>query len=145
MGTYTEILYQVVFGSKNHVSFLNSSNEERLYKYIAATCRKKGCKPYKIGGYSNHIHLIISLIPKLSLSDFVKEIKNASSWMMKENRDEYSNFKGWMSGYSAFTYSKAARKNLVRYVENQSNHHRKKSYPDELIAFYEKFGIEYNL
>ena len=86
MSTYTQILYQIVFGSKNYTPFLNENNQDALYSYMAGICNKKKCKPYIVGGHSNHIHLIVSLHPFQDLSSLIKEIKTASHYMIsKEN------------------------------------------------------------
>jgi putative transposase len=86
MGTYTELLFQIVFGSKNHLPFLNHDNEEQLFRYIAGICKNKKCQPHIVGGYRNHLHIIISIPPSIAISNLVKEIKNASSCMIKDKK-----------------------------------------------------------
>lgn len=144
MSTYTRILYQIVFGSKYYSSFLTKENEKPLYSYMAGIISNRNCKPYIIGGYQNHVHIISSLHPALSLSQFIKDIKLGSGEFMKNRRALFNNFPGWQIGYGAFTYNYNDKKFLIDYVENQEEHHRKKSFKEELINFLEEFGIEYD-
>jgi putative transposase len=86
MSTYTEILYQIVFGSKNCTPFLDLQNQDKLFNYVAGIVNRKKSVPYKIGGYNNHLHLIIFLHPTESLSNLVRDIKRASHYWMTEQK-----------------------------------------------------------
>jgi REP-associated tyrosine transposase len=145
MGTYTELLSQIVFGSKNHLPFLNRENEEKLFGYIAGICRNKKCLPYIVGGYRNHLHIIISIPPSIAISHLVKEIKNASSYMMKDDKILFRDFISWQEGFSAFSYQKSVKDELVRYVRNQKEHHKKRSFVEELVELYREFEVEFDL
>ena len=144
MSTYTQILYQVVFGSKKCTPFLTSDNKEELFRYMAVVLRNKKCFTYIVGGHSNHIHLVFSLHPTVSLSSLVRDLKKASEEMMFKTKGKFIRFIGWQTGYSAFTYSTEATGALVHYVENQAEHHRRISFREELIDFFKSFGVEYN-
>jgi len=144
MSTYTQILYQIVYGGKKYSSFLNEKNEEPLYAYIAGILRKKNCYPYIVGGYKNHVHLITHLHPAISLADLVKNVKTYSNKFMKDRRMQYSNFIGWQVGYGAFTYDLSHKETLINYVKGQRAHHTKHSYKKELIAFLKESESEYD-
>ncbi|MCF8224114.1 MAG: transposase [Bacteroidales bacterium] len=144
MSTYTQILYQVVFGSKNCINFLTGSNQDELYRYIAGILQKKKCFPYIIGGYKNHIHMVFSLHSSVGLSDLVRDVKKASVEMMLGNKSKYLRFPGWQTGYGAFTYSLKSKDALISYVEGQEEHHRKISFMEELINFLEEYNVDYN-
>jgi REP element-mobilizing transposase RayT len=122
---------------------MTTMNQESLFKYMAGILKNKDCHPYKVGGYKNHIHLVFSLNKKVSLSDIVKEIKKGSGDFMKTHKRLYHNFPGWQVGYGAFTYSLDAVDNLIKYVENQHEHHRKRTFREELIEFLDKYNVEY--
>jgi REP element-mobilizing transposase RayT len=122
---------------------MTATNQESLFKYMAGILKNKGCHPYKVGGYKNHIHLVFSLNKTVSLSDIVKEIKQGSGDFMKSNKSLYQNFPGWQVGYGAFTYSQDSVDNLIKYVENQHEHHRKRTFQEELIEFLDKYNVEY--
>ena len=144
MSTYTQILYQIVFGSKNYTHFLNQANQDVLYNYIAGICMQKKCKPYKIGGYSNHIHMIVCLHPSQNLSGLIKDVKTASNYMMLKKTELFSLFPGWQVGYGSFTYNYSVKNRLIEYVAGQAEHHKKINFQQELIAFCDEFGIEYD-
>jgi putative transposase len=145
MGTYTELLFQIVFGSKNHLPFLNHDNEEQLFRYIAGICKNKKCQPHIVGGYRNHLHIIISIPPSIAISNLVKEIKNASSCMIKDKKSLFPDFISWQEGFSAFSYQKSAIDDLVSYVRKQKVHHKRQTFVEELLEFYREFEVEFDL
>jgi len=145
MSTYTQILFQIVFGAKNYTSFLTPKNQIILFNYIAGICQKKKCFPYIVGGYGNHIHIITSLNPTLALSDLVQVIKMSSNHMMSGNTFLFKSFPGWQVGFGGFSYHYSSKDNLVKYVKNQEKHHRKHSYQEEVTDLFTKSGIEYEL
>lgn len=79
MGTYRQIFYQIVFGTKNRKPTIDKAHDEELYKYIGGIIKNKNCKLYRINGIEDHIHIMSDLHPTICLSDYVKEIKIASS------------------------------------------------------------------
>jgi REP-associated tyrosine transposase len=143
MSTYTTILYQIVFGSKNYTMFLNHENQNLLFNYIRGVIEKRNNSSYKVGGYGNHIHIIMNLHPKNSLSDLIRDIKMASGFMMKEKKDLFPNFPGWQVGFGAFTYHIDSKLNLINYVDRQEKHHRMVEFKDELKRLLDEFGLEY--
>jgi len=144
MSTYTQILYQIVYGGKNYTSFLNEENEDILYAYMAGILRNKKCFPYIIGGHKNHIHLITSLHPTIALADLVKDVKTGSNMFMKERKKEFNQFTDWQVGYGAFTYDISHKESLIEYVKGQKNHHKELIFREELIGLLEEFGIKYD-
>lgn len=143
MSTYTQILYQIVFGSKDYTPFLRSENENLLFAYIAGILKNKQCHSYIVGGASNHVHIITHIHPAVSLSSVVKDIKLGSHKMILENGSMFLRFPGWQVGYSAFTYQISAKKNLIDYVENQREHHKLISYKQELTKMLSDNSIDY--
>ena len=144
MSTYTKIVYQLVFGSKDYTPFLTPSNKEILFKYIAGILKNKSCHPYIVGGYENHLHIVFDLHPSLALADLIRDIKRSTSRMMKENKSEFRSFPGWQVGYGAFTYSYQSVENLINYVSSQEAHHRKVTFKEELINLCVQLGIPYD-
>ena len=143
MSTYTQILYQVIFGSKDYTPFLTTENENMLFAYIAAILKNKSCHSYIVGGASNHIHIITHLHPTIALSLTVKDIKIASHKMILENSKLFSHFPGWQVGYSAFTYHISSRINLIKYVENQREHHKLSSFKQEITQLLNEHSVDY--
>src|SRR5205814_4492555 len=118
MSTYTQIIYQIVFGTKSREQTLIKENRDELFKYISGILKNKNCHLYCINGVEDHVHIITHLHPSVSLASIVKDIKMASTVYIKE-KNLFPNFKGWQEGYGAFTYSIKEKYNLIEYVKNQ--------------------------
>ena len=143
MDTYTQILYQIVFGTKYAKPDLIKKNREKLYRYIWGILKNKKCHLYKINGVENHIHILTHIHPGVSLSSLVKDIKIASNLFIKEEK-LFPGFQGWQRGYGAFTHHVNDKPRLVKYIENQEVHHRKESFKDELKKIFEENGVRYD-
>ena len=144
MSTYTQIIYQIVFGSKDYSPFLSNENENMLFAYIAGILKNKSCHPYIVGGVSNHIHIITHIHPAVALSLVVKDIKLASHKLILEKSGLFSNFTGWQTGYGAFTYNISSKVSLIKYVENQREHHKGCSYKTELTKLLSDHSVDFN-
>ncbi len=143
MSTYTQFLYQLVFGSKDHIPFLSSINREILFAYIAGVLKNKSCHSYIVGGACNHIHIITHIHPTKCPAYLIKDIKEASHAMICRERKLFQNFPGWQVGYSGFTYHISSREPLINYVKNQEEHHITISYKDELIKLLNEHGVDF--
>ena len=142
MKTYTRIVYQIVFQTRNWENILDKYNRNRLFEYLSKTLINKKCFVYRVGGYNNHIHILISLHPTLSLSALVKDIKlSSASFIQKEKLFPY--FKGWNEGYGAFTYTSEALPSLIGYVDNQEEHHKQENPYDEIKRLLCEFDVEF--
>lgn len=143
MSTYTQILYQIVFGTKNNERTMKESGQEILYKYIWGILKNKKCHLYRIGGVEDHIHIVTHVHPTIAIAYLIKDIKIASSDYIK-SKNIFPNFNGWQDGYGAFTYSISAKDNLINYIRNQKDHHQKVSFRDEYINLLKEHGIEFD-
>ena len=143
MSTYRQIFYQLVFGTKNRKPTISKTHDEELYKYISGIIKNQNCKLYRINGIEDHIHIMSDLHPSLCLSDYVKEIKVASSLWMKEH-GKFPNFEGWQDGYGAFTYSVREKDMIINYIKNQKEHHRSENFYDEYKRLLVENGIEFD-
>jgi len=143
LSTYTQILYQIVFGTKNREDTLAVENREELFKYIWGILQKKNCHLYRINGVDDHLHIILHLHPSVSLANLIKDIKLASSDYINKN-NIFPKFKGWQDGYGAFTYSIKEKDRLIEYVKNQEEHHKIKSFRDEYIELLNEHGITFD-
>lgn len=141
-GTFSQIYIQVVFAVKGRGSLIHSSWEEELYKYISGIVKNKDQKMLAINGMPDHIHFFIGMRPSCCLSDLVREIKKASNEFIKEKRFTKSKFQ-WQEGYGAFSYSHSALDNVIKYIRNQKEHHKKQTFKEEYIEFLDKFQIEF--
>ena len=143
MSTYTQILYQIVFSTKKRKPVLLKENREKLYKDIWGILKNKNCHLYRINGVEDHLHIVTHLHPLISLSNLVKDIKLGSSSYIKENQ-LFPDFDGWQEGYAAFTYTIKEKEGLIRYVQNQEEHHKKMTFKEELLALLKEHNVEFD-
>ena len=140
--TYSQLYIQMVFAVKGRQSFIKESFRDELQKYISGIIKEKKQKLYAIYCMPDHTHIFISLKPDISISDLVRDIKaNASSFI--KNKKFVNDF-SWQTGFGAFSYSKSQALNVVDYILNQPEHHKKKTFKQEYIEFLNKFEIKYD-
>lgn len=142
MSTYTQILYQLVFSTKNRERTLSKEHRQKLFKYIWGILENKKCHLYRINGVEDHLHILTHLHPSISLSDLIKDIKLASAKFIKE-QNLFPSFNGWQDGYGAFTYSIGQKDALIFYIKNQEAHHSKISFREEYIELLKEHEIEF--
>lgn len=142
MSTYSKIYLQIIFAVRNRQSLISSTWEEKLYKYITGIVQNKNQKMLAINGVKDHIHMLISLSPSCNISDLVREIKKSSNNYIKENNFTKSKFQ-WQEGFGVFSYSHSQIDKVVKYILNHKEHHKKKSFRDEYVAFLTKYEVGY--
>lgn len=141
--TYTQIHIQVVFAVQNRASVIHKSWQNRLYQYIIAIIQKHGHKVLSIGGMPDHIHILFGFRSSQALSSLMQEVKRDSAqWINKENlvAEKFS----WQEGYGAFSYSKSQISKVCDYIENQEEHHKKKTFREEYIELLKEFEIDFD-
>jgi len=122
------IYVHVVFSTKNRRAWITSDIRERLWAYMGGVARKNGVRALKIGGVADHVHLLLLLPSLVSIGDAVREIKAGSSkWFHEDHHRLFS----WQEGFGAFSVSASNVSEVMRYIENQEQHHRKMSFADE--------------
>ena len=144
MSNYRQIFYQIVFGTKHRQSTIDEKHCKELYQYISGVIKKKNCKLYRINGTEDHIHIFSDLHPTISLSDYVKDIKVASSIWMKASGN-FPKFESWQEGYGAFTNSIREKDIIINYVKNQKEHHKTETFYDEFKRLLIENGIEFDV
>lgn len=142
MSTYLALHYHLVFGTKHRDPFINATVRPKLHAYLGGLIHGLDGEPHGIGGVADHVHLLVTLKSTHCLADFMREVKKASSkWM----RDEGASSKfEWHEGYCAITVSPSARSKVREYIANQEEHHRSKSFREELVAILRKAGVPYD-
>lgn len=143
MSTYTQLLYQLVFSTKNRELTLIKPKREELYRYISGILQNNNCHLYQIGGVADHIHILTHIHPSIALASLVKDIKLASSDLIK-TQNLFPLFNGWQVGYGAFTYAFKDKNRLINYVKNQEEHHNEKPFREEFIELLEEHEIEFD-
>ena len=138
---YTQILYHIILRTKRSELTIIQENVSSLYKYIWGIIKNKKGNLYRINGMEDHIHILSDLHPSFALSDFVKDIKVATSLWMKQSPD-FPSFQGWEEGYAAFTYSYREKEVLINYIKKQQEHHQKENTQNELRRLWIENGME---
>ncbi len=141
--SYTQLLYHIVYSTKNRHAWLTQPIRDRLYPYLGGGIRDEGGTALAIGGVADHVHILARLRQDKAISAVIGAIKaNSSGWIHREFADlaEFA----WQDGYAAFTVSKSQVERLRRYIARQEEHHRKRSFQEELLALLDAHEIEYD-
>ena len=141
--TLTNLVYHVVFSTKKRQKLITQDVSQQLYPYIGGIIRAEKGKLFKIGGISDHIHLLARFHPSISVSDMLRRIKGNSSKWLNEKQLIAAKF-GWQTGYAAFSVSESACEAVAKYIENQLQHHKKMSFKEEYLLILKKHQVEYN-
>lgn len=140
--TYSQIYIQVVFAVKGRQNLIAEKHREELQKFIAGIISKRNQKLMAIYCMPNHTHVLLSLNPTIALSDLMRDIKAGSSKFINEKGWVKGKF-AWQEGYGAFSYSQSQIQNVIDYIINQEEHHRRKTFKEEYTDFLTKFQIDY--
>ncbi|RPI03207.1 MAG: IS200/IS605 family transposase, partial [Ignavibacteriae bacterium] len=131
------------FAVKGRQSLLREENKEELHKYITGIVRNNNQKLLRINSVQDHIHLLLGLKPDISLSDLVRDIKTNSSRFINEKQWVKGKFH-WQEGFGAFSYSQSHLDRVIQYIDQQQEHHRKKTFKEEYLALLDNFQIKYD-
>jgi putative transposase len=143
MSTYTQILYHIVFSTKNRKPRLPADRREDLFRYIWGIVRNFKSHLYRVNGTEDHLHLLTSLHPTVRLADLVKGIKTGSSKWMQETQ-AFPAFRHWQDGYGAFTHSIGEKDRLIEYIKGQQEHHKKSDFAEEMKRLLREASIQFD-
>jgi putative transposase len=143
VSTHTQIYYHIVFSTKERVPVLKADRREDLFRYIWGITKNYECHLYRINGTEDHVHILTSLHPSVSLADLVKNVKASSSLWIKEN-SVFRSFAHWQDGYGAFTHSNREVDALIEYIKGQVEHHRRASFAEEYRKLLVDAGVEFD-
>lgn len=141
-GTFSAIYLHVVFSTHERQALIPDEIRPRLHAYLGGMCRDQEASLIAAGGVEDHMHLLISIPPKLAPSNLMQTLKSKSSAWMKENtvKKKFA----WQEGFGMFSVSQSALSDVTSYINRQREHHAKSDFKDEFLAFLEKHHIEYN-
>ena len=140
---YTQIHLQFVFAVKYRNVLIHASFKEELHQYISGIIKANNHKLLAINGMPDHLHVFIGMRPTQSISNLLQDIKGSSSKWINEKKFLKVKFE-WQEGYGAFSYSKSHVNDVINYIQNQENHHKKESFRDEYLKFLKVFEIEFD-
>ncbi|WP_187477511.1 IS200/IS605 family transposase [Amniculibacterium sp. G2-70] len=138
-----KIYVHLVFCTKNRQPVIDDFIEDELFSYLGGICRNLECNPIQVGGYKDHVHILCLLSKKIALMKLLEEIKSNSSKWIKTKGSEFKDFY-WQNGYGAFSVNPTEIEIVKKYIINQKEHHQKRSFQEEYLAFLNKYNIEYD-
>ena len=133
----------IIFSTKYRIPLILDSIQTELYSYIGGICKQLDCYPIKIGGFIDHVHILCMLSKKVPLVKLLEEITAHSSKWIKTKDDTFSKFY-WQNGYGAFSVNPDEIDKVIAYIENQKEHHSKKTFQDEYRVFLKKYNVEFD-
>ena len=139
----SKILLHAIFSTKNRTKSILPDFKPDLYGYIASICRTYKSNVFKIGGTKDHIHIAFTLPRTISVANLLEEIKKSTSKWIKTKNSKFKSF-SWQAGYAVFSLGQSQLDILVKYIGNQKNHHKKKTFQEEVVEFLKKYDLEYD-
>ena len=139
--TYVSELVHCVFSTKERRNLISAEVQPDLWAFLGGVARKNGFNALIVGGTENHVHILLSLPATMPLAKAVQLVKGASSHWMNE---KFGKGFSWQEGYGAFTLGVSQKGDTIDYIRNQAEHHRKRNFEEEFVAFLKKNGVEYD-
>jgi putative transposase len=139
----SNILVHIIFSTKLSKPFITQSIKNELYSYMASILKDCDCSPIIIGGIEDHVHVLCKLSKTRSMSSVIEDVKKKSSKWIKTRGIGYKNFY-WQNGYGAFPIGESQVKTLKEYIQDQEEHHRKKSFKEEFREILNRYGVSYD-
>jgi len=123
--------------------WLTPAIRERLWPYLGGIARENDMKALAVGGVADHVHLLLSLPATLSVSKAMQLLKgNSSKWLRETFPESRTQDFAWQEGFGAFSIGVSGMEDTVHYIQTQEEHHRKKSFREELEVFLKKHGFD---
>ena len=132
-----------IWSTKDRQPFIKQEIEKELFSYMASIFRAYESPALIINGTEDHVHSLTILSRKITVAKLIEEVKKSSSKWIKTKGTLYRNFY-WQSGYAALGIGQSNIEALKRYIANQKEHHRQKTFQEEYMEFLKKYNIEYD-
>ena len=139
----SKVLLHIVFSTKGREPWIPAGVQPGLHAYLAGACRAVGSQAYRVGGTDNHVHVACILPRTLTISGLLEEIKKSSSHWMKRQEGAPDRF-CCQAGYAAFSLGQSQLPALLHYIDNQREHHRVRTFNEELVDLLQRYGVDYD-
>jgi len=139
----SKVIVHIIFSTKDREPFLDSNVRARLHAYLATMCRDLGGELVRVGGVSDHVHIVTTLPRTFSQAEIDRADKKASSKWIKEVDTRYRPF-FWQRGYGAFSVSPSQLEAVLQYIEAQQEHHRTRTFQEEYRELLRKHGVDFD-
>jgi len=141
--SYSTLLAHVVFSTKDRMRFMDSQIRSDLFAYMGGIVREMGGTARIINGIEDHVHMLISLASDVAIADCLRVVKTNSSRWVHQTIGNHRNF-AWQTGYGAFSVSASNEKEVIKYIRDQEQHHRRMTFQEEFIALLRKHGVAFD-
>jgi REP element-mobilizing transposase RayT len=141
--TYSNILIHALFSTKARQPYLDAELKGELFPYMGGIIAKLNGQSLLINGPSDHVHLLFVQPAAMGLAELMEKVKANSSRWVKHRWPQRRGF-AWQTGYTAFSVSQSQVNAVTKYIRNQEQHHRKRTFQEELIAFLKQHRIAYD-
>lgn len=141
--SYVSTLTHCVFSTKERQRLINPDLKQRLLPYLGGVARANNIVALTVGGTDDHIHLLLAIPSTMGVSKAIQLIKGGSSKWIHDTFPAHRHF-AWQEGYGAFSIGISQLKATVAYIENQDEHHKRRTFQQEFLAFLKKHKIEYD-
>jgi len=139
--TYTSILVHAVFSTSSRAPLLTNDMRPEMHAYLGGILRELKAVPIVIGGTADHVHLLLRLPADLAVADCLRVVKtNSSRWAKERWQRPFA----WQGGYGAFSVSESRRDTVIRYIQNQEEHHRRISFQEEFLKLLRSHAVEFD-
>lgn len=138
--SYTKLIVHIIFSTKHREAKIVPEIRPRLHGYMRGIIEDCGGIVIVVNGMADHVHLLLVIPPERSVSEMVRLIKSNSSKWLHEQFPMLRHF-GWQNGYSAFSVSESNLAAVRAYIASQEEHHRKRTFTEELSGFLKKHGF----
>ncbi|MCD8041736.1 MAG: transposase [Tannerellaceae bacterium] len=139
----TQIYVHIIFHIKNTNTVIKPEHCSELYAYMGSVIKNNDSMPFIINGTTDHVHMLCVLSKNIALSKLIQEVKQSSSRWIKTKHTYYRGFE-WQGGYGAFSVSSSMVDKTVKYIQNQTEHHKRRTFREEYILFLKEYGMDYN-
>jgi putative transposase len=132
-----------VFSTRDRLPKITPEIQPHLFEYIGGICNNLSCQPIIVGGHTDHIHILNLLAKNITVPKLLQELKGSSSLWIKTKGDEFQDFY-WQEGYGVFSVDSHGAAEVKRYIQNQGEHHKKKSFKEEFVEILKENEVEYD-
>jgi REP element-mobilizing transposase RayT len=137
------LIHAIVRTYKNQLTLPSDDRVKFLYREMWGIIKNKGGYLYRINSMPDHVHLLFTMPATISLSEFMKALKASSSKIIK-TKDGFEHFTAWGEGYAALSKSMEDKQQIIDYIINQQEHHKKRTFRDEYIVFIKEMGLDFD-
>ena len=139
-----KVLVHIIFSTKHRYPFLSDKEiRSEMHAYLGGTSKELECPVLRVGGVSDHVHILCSLSRNMSIADLLRELKRSSSKWVKTKGKMLEKF-AWQNGYGIFSVSESQVERVITFIKNQEAHHKRKPFQDEYRAFLKRYRVTYD-